>query len=120
MRPEHLQPDDPVLLVDDEFLVLWMLQDELEQLGLRNIHTASNLASAQQLLECHPFRFGFLDVNLGAENSFPLALALQAKGVPFAFVTGYGRAGVEERFSKAPVLAKPVAPQALRSLIAVG
>jgi DNA-binding NtrC family response regulator len=49
-----------------------------------------------------------LDVNVAGEYSFPVADALAAKGVPFAFVTGY--AGVKtlpERFGSSPVVAKP-------------
>jgi len=38
---------------------------------------------------------------------------LKAQDVPFVFVTGYSRSGVEERFSGVPVVQKPVTSEAL-------
>jgi len=38
---------------------------------------------------------------------------LTAQDVPFVFVTGYSRGGVEERFSGVPVVQKPVTSEAL-------
>ena len=63
--------------------------------------------------------FAFIDVNLGNQKSFPIADALDEKGVPYAFVTGYGRAGLDERFRDAAVLAKPVSQRAVREIVTV-
>ncbi|WP_127144949.1 response regulator [Pelagibacterium montanilacus] len=115
----RLRADDPVLLVDDEFLVLWMLEDTLGDIGLRNIHTAASTSSARALLASHTFAFGFLDINLGHEKSFALAETLMEKAIPFAFVSGYGRAGLEGRFGSVPVLSKPVDGKALRSVVSI-
>lgn len=115
----NLPPDAAILIIDDEFLVLWALQDELEQLGFNQIRTASNVESSLELVGATEFDFAFLDVNLGDQKSFPIARALEEKGVPFAFVTGYGRAGLEGRYQDATVLPKPVSRGALKEVLAV-
>src|SRR3546814_16340509 len=51
--------------------------------------------------------FALLDVNLAGEKSFPIADVLTGRGIPFAFVTGYGRRGVESRYAPVPVVPKP-------------
>jgi hypothetical protein len=48
-----------------------------------------------------------LDVNVAGRAIFPVADALKARGVPFAFASGYGAAGVEGDHRGAPVLQKP-------------
>ena len=119
MASNRLNANDPILVVDDEFLVLWMLQGELEQMGFRNIHTAAGVSSSLKLCESQKFCFAFLDVNLGSETSFSIAEALERAGVPFAFVTGYGRAGLGDAFEQTPVLSKPVDARELRGVLAV-
>src|SRR3546814_1464964 len=51
--------------------------------------------------------FALLDVNLAGEKSLPIADVLTGRGIPFAFVTGYGRRGVEPRYATVPVVQKP-------------
>jgi hypothetical protein len=48
-----------------------------------------------------------LDVNLAGEEAFPIATALAQRGVPFAFSTGYGNAGLPESWRSRPTLQKP-------------
>ena len=51
--------------------------------------------------------FAILDVNLGGQPIFPMAEALAARGVPFAFATGYGAGGLPESWRDRPTLQKP-------------
>lgn len=119
MNVHYLPADAPILIIDDEFLVLWMLQDELQRLGFHSIHTASNVDSSLALVNDREFSFAFLDVNLGEQKSFPIAKALQERGIPFAFVTGYGPAGLEGKFEEAAVLHKPVSRAAIDEVVAI-
>ena len=49
-----------------------------------------------------------LDVNLGSDNSLPIARSLIAGGVPFAFGTGYGEAlALPEAMTNTPIVSKP-------------
>ncbi len=55
-------------------------------------------------------------MNLGRdETSYPVADALAARGIPFAFLTGYGslRKGYEGR----PVLSKPIENRSLEAML---
>lgn len=115
----HLPADAHILVIDDEFLVLWALQDSLERLGFRHIRTAANVGNGLELVEDDQFAFAFIDVNLGGQKSFPIAQALDDKGIPFAFVTGYGRAGLDGHYRDATVLTKPVTPKAISAVVAL-
>jgi DNA-binding NtrC family response regulator len=119
MNTHYLPADAPILIIDDEFLVLWSLQDELEQLGFHSIYTASNVDASLAMVNDQEFSFAFLDVNLGDQKSFPIARALEKRGIPFAFVTGYGRAGLEGKFEEAAVIHKPVSRASLDKVVAI-
>lgn len=113
----YLPADAPILMVDDEFLVLWALRDELERFGFQSLHTASDVDASLSLLEDREFSFALLDVNLGDQKSFAIAEVLEEKGIPFAFVTGYGRAGLDGRFEDVPVIQKPAGARALKAVV---
>ncbi|MFN3513141.1 MAG: response regulator [Phenylobacterium sp.] len=107
-----------VILVEDEPLVAMMMEDLLVELGCR-VAAFGALAPALAWLADQPAPpdGAVLDVNLGGgETVFPLAKALQARGVPFVFATGYG-ALPENGFSDAPLIHKPVDTGKLRPLI---
>ena len=60
-----------------------------------------------------------LDINLQDDEVFPVADALVARGVPFAFTTGYEVRIVPERYRHAAVLHKPYDPPGiLKALLA--
>lgn len=119
LQPTFLSAESRILVVDDEFLVLWALQDALEEMGFTGIETAATVPEALALVEARLFKFAFLDVNLGTAKSYDIARTLDRQGVPYAFVTGYGRAGVEDDFPQAMVLTKPIDWRDLRGAVAL-
>ena len=48
-----------------------------------------------------------LDINLGMENSFPIARLLEKTGTPFLFATGYNFGDVPTRLAHVPTTIKP-------------
>jgi hypothetical protein len=52
-------------------------------------------------------RLVFLDLNLNGQLTYPIADQLSARGIPFAMVTGYGIAGLDESHKRLEVLQKP-------------
>ena len=54
-----------------------------------------------------------LDINLHGEMVHPVADALQERGVPFVFATGYDQSVLPERHQDAPRWEKPFDPNAL-------
>jgi hypothetical protein len=58
-----------------------------------------------------------LDVNLAGEQCFPIAATLGARGVPFAFLTGYGDDGLPAEYREVPRLIKPFTIDTLLGLL---
>lgn len=73
------------------------------------VEMAATLEQAVALAQRAEFDAALLDINLNGENSFPVADILGKRGIPFAFVTGYGRRMVPDSFAAAPILTKPYA-----------
>ncbi|QOZ78557.1 response regulator [Bradyrhizobium sp. CCBAU 53351] len=96
-----------VLLIEDETLIRMMIADMLAELGHSLVGEAGDLAGGLQLAGAPDIHAAILDVQLGADSSGPIAEALQSRGVPFAFATGYGSKGLPENFKNSLVLRKP-------------
>jgi DNA-binding response OmpR family regulator len=96
-----------VLLVEDEGLVALMIEDMLEELGLKVVASAAHLKRACELATTGSFDLALLDVNLAGEFVFPVARVLRDRRIPFLFSTGYGAPPLEEEFRHAPAIGKP-------------
>lgn len=111
-----------VLVVEDEMLVSMLLEDMLAGLGCLVVGPAAELDEAMKLAESAEIDLALLDVNLGGKPIFPVADALKARGVPFAFASGYGEAGLSDSHRGAAVIQKPFREgdlaQALNGLMA--
>jgi hypothetical protein len=60
---------------------------------------------------------GLLEINLNALRSFPVADILRDRGIPFVFLTGYGRGAISDAYAGERLVAKPVSREALRGVI---
>jgi CheY-like chemotaxis protein len=108
-----------VLVVEDESLVAILVEDLVADLGCVVVGPVSTAAQAKALAETGDIDIALLDINLGrGETSFEAAEILRGRGVPFAFVTGYGRQGVRPDLRDAPVIDKPIDPDVLRRFLA--
>jgi CheY-like chemotaxis protein len=97
-----------ILLVEDEGLVAMMLEDLLEDLGCELAGSFAGVAPTLAWIEGGgEADAALLDVNLGGEPVFPVAEALRARGVPFAFTTGYAESH-DPRFGDVVLLGKPI------------
>ena len=110
-----------VLVVEDEMLVSMLVEDMLSDLGCTVVGPAAELEEAMSLAQNAEIDLALLDVNLGGRPIFPVADTLKARGVPFAFASGYGEAGLSEDHRGAAVLQKPFREadlaKALRGLV---
>ncbi|MCG6116144.1 MAG: response regulator [Mesorhizobium sp.] len=97
-----------VLIVEDDYLQAHDLAAALNNAGMVVIGPASTLQDAAGLLDRHLPSAAILDLNLHGQASLSIAEKLQAEHVPFAFVTGYHREVLPERFSAVPLFEKPV------------
>lgn len=96
-----------VLVIEDEPIIAMLIEDMLADLGCIVIGVASRFEEAMGQVSSPTFDAAILDVNLGGDQTYPIAAALAERGIPFAFSTGYGAAGVPEAFQIFPILAKP-------------
>jgi CheY-like chemotaxis protein len=95
-----------ILLVEDEPMIAFALEDMVLELGYEVVGPAHRLSEALALVASAKFDAAVLDVNLNEEPSFPVADLLRKRGIPFLFATGYAEGGVGWD-GPAVVIAKP-------------
>lgn len=106
-----------ILVVEDEMMILMMIEDILADMGCTAVHSASTVDQALALIETHRIDAATLDVNLHGADSYPIADVLGARGVPFAFITGYGSYGLRTDYHLHPTLRKPFHRQELDEML---
>src|SRR5450759_748326 len=99
--------DRRVLVVEDEVLVAWLLEDMLADLGCAVLGPAASVKQALAMIDAEAIDVAVLDVNLNGQLSYPVADALAARGVPFVFSTGYDKDRMLDGYKTFPVLQKP-------------
>ena len=107
-----------VLLVEDEALVAMMVEGLLEDLGCEVAKNAMRLDEAVTAAQSGQFDAALLDLNLGGTRTYAVADILRARGVPFAFLTGYRTDDLEPAYRDIPVLAKPFRRDGLKAILA--
>ena len=108
-----------VLLVEDEAIIRMMIAGMVEELGHDVVAEAGNIAEALKLAKTADFGIAILDINVGGQRIEPVAEILHDRRVPFVFASGYGAAGLPEKYRDRTVLQKPFLVQQLAEAIAV-
>ena len=104
--------------MEDEALIGAMFKQLLSDLGFDVVGPTATLEMAVAAARGEEVQGAILDVNLGGTPIYPVADALEARGIPFVFVTGYNASGIDQRFAGIPVFEKPVQPDKLSQLLA--
>ncbi len=108
-----------IVLVEDETLVAFLLQDVLEDQGCTVLGPANSLRQALELASIEPPPdAAVMDLNLNGELSWPAVERLSSRGVPVVIVSGYGGLDPSREAMAAAVLAKPVLPERLVEAVA--
>jgi two-component sensor histidine kinase len=89
-KPPQVAAGKTVLLVEDSLIIALDAEDILRRLGALHVITAGTVEHALEAIDRDQPDLALLDINLGYENSFPVADRLLARGIPFLFATGYG------------------------------
>ena len=98
-----------ILIVEDNFLVAENLREFLRSRGCEVVGPSPGVDEALNLLADGRVDGAMLDINLGHEDCFPIAAALQKRAVPFLFLTGYDDTmPIPAEFRCTPRLSKPV------------
>lgn len=90
-QEEPIGPSDGirVLVVEDSFMIVSMLELVFDSFGWTMVGPAARVHTALALINSETFDAVLLDVNLDGEMSWAAAAALQTRGIPFVFSTGY-------------------------------
>jgi CheY-like chemotaxis protein len=107
-----------IFLVEDNVLIRMMLAAMVEQLGHRVVAQAGTVQEARTLAEIAAFDLALLDINLNGESVVPIAEIIEARGLPYLFVSSYDARSLPEPFNKRPLLQKPFVISKLGALIA--
>jgi DNA-binding response OmpR family regulator len=106
--PEQILQGSRILIVEDEYLLADDLCHALKDAGAEVLGPMASVEDANAYIAGEPsIDAAILDVNLRGDLVFPVADTLRARGVPFAFATGYDQWALPERFADAPRVEKP-------------
>jgi DNA-binding response OmpR family regulator len=106
-----------VLVVEDETLISFLVEDMLRDLGCSTVWHASGASEALSMLRDRRPDAAVIDVNLGGQLAYPLAVYLDAAGIPFVFATGYGKHGIPGHWRRRPIVQKPFGADALTAAL---
>ena len=99
-----------VLLVEDEYFIADDLRRQFEESVAEVLGPVPRVEEALELIAATPnIDAAVLDINLQDEMVYPVADALQARGVPFIFSTGYEKATIPARYADVRHCEKPLA-----------
>jgi len=96
-----------VLVVEDEAPIALQLEDMLMDSDCEVVGPASRVAQALKLLDDETVDAAVLDLNIAGDLVYPVADALEKRGLPYIFATGYGASGLTEPYRRQHVLQKP-------------
>src|SRR5690348_1237410 len=106
-----------ILLVEDEMMVALLLESMLIDFGHTIVGPVARLDKALEAAQREALDLAILDVNVNGQEVYPVAAALAARGIPFVFATGYGKAGLRAPYRDRPTLQKPYRSDDLREAI---
>jgi DNA-binding NtrC family response regulator len=108
-----------ILIVEDDALMAANMKGRVEGLGYGVIGPAETLEAAAEAVARTRPDAALLDFDVGGGASTELALSLVQAGVPVAFCTGHETlGGLPAALKRAPLLTKPVADEALETVLA--
>ncbi len=106
-----------VLVVEDEAMVALLLEEYIEEIGCTVVGPVAQVDPALAKLAESLVDAAVLDVNLQGSWSYPIADALAARGLPFLFITGYGKAGLDPAYRDRPLMQKPFTQDGLEAAL---
>ncbi len=90
------------LIVEDEYFIAANLKRILKINGADSVRMSGSIEDAIVHFRSEDFEFALIDINIQGEMTFLIADLFRQKEVPFAFVSGFGRASIPHRFDKVP------------------
>lgn len=88
-------------------LVAMLLEDILVDAGHVVVGPLARVDKALEAALRETLDLAILDVNINGGPVYPVAEVLAARGIPFAFASGYDVGGLDEAWRDRPTLQKP-------------
>ena len=121
MTVENLFAGKRILVVEDDYLVVEEMVQELAASGAEVVGPIANLTKAFDRLDKIPdIRGAVLDINLQGEMVYPLADELVRRGIPFVFATAYDESAVPAFYRQYRRFTKPVDVQEVAKVLLEG
>ena len=111
------KPRCRVLVVEDEAVIAMLVEDMVSDFGSEVVGPVAKITEALRLAHEAELDAAILDINVGGAVIFPVADALQERGIPLIFATGYGSRTVPERYCGSPTLPKPFTYETLAAAL---
>jgi two-component SAPR family response regulator len=115
-KRESLELPCRLLIIEDDWLISALIEDQLAELNLEIAGVATSVAHALRLIETVEIDAALLDMKLQEEFAGEVADALKAHGIPFVFVSGYSRTPGPS-YGDVPILLKPFDIDALKTAV---
>ena len=106
-----------ILIVEDDVVLALDLAHLLEGMGARPVGPAHDMEMGLAMARSETLDLAILDVNLGLDDSTPIADQLRLRGIPFVIATGYRRQDLPPSLQDAPLLCKPVGRHDLEEIV---
>ena len=97
-----------VLILEDEAIIAWDIEAELESRGVLVAGVVGHLADAMALVATGGITVAILDINVGRENSYGIAQTCHERGIAVIFLTGDTDDQRPDDLSHFEVVSKPV------------
>jgi PAS domain S-box-containing protein len=94
-----------VLVIEDEALIAMFVEDLLDQLGCTLVGVCSSVAEGLATAQQAELDLALLDVNVAGQPVYPVAQALERRGLPMVFMSGYRQ--LDESWRARPSVQKP-------------
>lgn len=97
-----------ILIVEDEYIIARELKSVLIAHGAQNVCLSGQLTDAVKRVKDLDFDVALLDINIRGSFVYSVADELLRMGISIAFLTGYDRKELPNRFADVPLWAKPI------------
>jgi DNA-binding response OmpR family regulator len=107
-----------ILVAEDALMIADLIAEGLQAEGCWVVGPVPRVEEGLALAEHEALDGALLDIDLHGEASYPIAAALTARHVPFAFLTGFTEKVLPAAYRDVPRLSKPFYLRDLLTLIA--
>ena len=125
VRTEPDLPDRPrwyggkILVAEDNLLLGDVVCDFLRECGLDPCGPFATVEQALAVARTAALDGAVLDLKLGGNLCYPVCTALQARGIPFVFLTGYvDLSMIPPELTSTPLICKPFEANEMKAAIA--